>query len=202
MNIKKLIAIAAASAFILLPYARTEKTKHIRPVTASAESHALGDVNGDTMIDGKDASRILVIYSQLSAGVPVAVGLDEFNASDVDADGRLTAKDASHILAYYSYLSTGGTSDITTYIRSAVQPEATTAPATTAPAQTTTSATGYTVLSPTLGIPAVTLTATGDDSVKLSWDKVEDAERYNLDFSQKADFSFINTSVSTNVTSY
>lgn len=204
MNKKKLLAVLSALAIAFLPALRAESTEYKRVITAdAADEHRLGDVNGDGKVDGKDASEVLAVYSQLSSGIPVEVSDGAFYTSDVDADGKMTAKDASHILAYYSYLSTGGTEDISTFIKakSETSPEVTTAPVTTSPTQTTT-ASPRTIITPTLAVPSVTLTQSGENEVKITWDKIEGAEAYRIEFSPKSDFSFINSVVTITSTSY
>ena len=72
----------------------------------------MGDVNGDGMVDSKDATDILAEYSRLSTGADAE--FDELQAvvGDVSVDGRNDSMDASKILSHYSVVSTGGTDSI------------------------------------------------------------------------------------------
>ena len=72
----------------------------------------MGDVNGDGMVDSKDATDILAEYSRLSTGADAE--FDELQAvvGDVSVDGRNDSMDASKILRHYSVVSTGGTDSI------------------------------------------------------------------------------------------
>lgn len=59
----------------------------------------MGDVNGDDVVDGKDASEILSSYAKASAGAePTADTI----LSDFNFNGKVDAADASAILRYYS----------------------------------------------------------------------------------------------------
>jgi len=65
---------------------------------------ALGDINGDGMIDSNDASAVLEDYARASTGGESA--LDK-NAADINGDGIIDSNDASIMLAYYAAVSTG-----------------------------------------------------------------------------------------------
>jgi|GEM_PF-3112837 len=67
---------------------------------------ALGDFNGDGVINAIDASDILTIYSLVSTGVRGGPTLEELVGGDVNGDGIIDALDASGILDYYSYVQT------------------------------------------------------------------------------------------------
>lgn len=69
---------------------------------------ALGDPNGDEMIDSSDASMALIEYSAMSTGKKSTLTSAEKKAADVNKDDAVDSSDASLILQYYSYLSTGG----------------------------------------------------------------------------------------------
>lgn len=73
------------------------------------EELALGDVNGDNIINATDSSAILSTYALLQTGQECELTAAQIKAADINGDGRLDARDASDALRYYSYLSTGGT---------------------------------------------------------------------------------------------
>ncbi len=68
--------------------------------------YALGDVNGDGVVDSSDASAVLAYYSVASTGKQSDWDDERISAGDADGDGKTDSSDASYILAYYSYLST------------------------------------------------------------------------------------------------
>ncbi|MBO7396062.1 MAG: hypothetical protein J6U16_08110 [Ruminococcus sp.] len=75
-----------------------------------------GDVNSDGMVDGRDASSILIEYSAASSGKS-KLNSEQRKLADVDANGKVDSKDASYVLGFYSYLSAGGReTDITKWI--------------------------------------------------------------------------------------
>jgi hypothetical protein len=68
---------------------------------------ALGDFDGNGILDAVDASKILGSYAKYSTGL--AVPTDEDKAvCDVNRDGFIDSVDASKVLAFYAYISTGG----------------------------------------------------------------------------------------------
>ncbi len=72
-------------------------------------TYCVGDVNNDMIIDAKDASEILSIYSTLSTSGTITLPESIQKAADINLDKFIDSKDASEILAYYSYASTGET---------------------------------------------------------------------------------------------
>jgi hypothetical protein len=75
----------------------------------------MGDANGDSIVDAKDASTVLAEYSNLSVGNEQTFSNKQTASADINFDGKSDAKDASSILGYYSYLSTGGDKSIMEY---------------------------------------------------------------------------------------
>ena len=59
----------------------------------------MGDVNGDGIVDGKDASAVLASYARASAGDEPTV---DPVLSDFNFNGRTDAVDASAIISYYA----------------------------------------------------------------------------------------------------
>lgn len=74
----------------------------------------LGDVNGDTKIDSKDAVLILKSYADSLA--EKNSDIDKISA-DVNEDSSVDSKDAVLILRYYAATLTGYTKDITEFIK-------------------------------------------------------------------------------------
>ena len=62
----------------------------------------VGDVNGDSVIDGKDASMTLTEYALVSAGKSGRFNKNQELAADYNSDGVVDGKDASAILSYYA----------------------------------------------------------------------------------------------------
>lgn len=75
--------------------------------SASAADNALGDVNGDGMVDSSDATKILMEYSALSVKGGSTLSSAQKKAADADKNGRIDASDSSLVMQYYAYLSTG-----------------------------------------------------------------------------------------------
>jgi hypothetical protein len=72
--------------------------------TTSAQT--AGDVNGDGMVDARDASMILVYYAKMSTGGEGGFTEEQKKAADLNGDGFIDAKDASAVLAIYAKAST------------------------------------------------------------------------------------------------
>ena len=66
----------------------------------------MGDSNGDNIVDGKDASNVLTMYSKMSVG-NYSISSDLKQKCDVNCDNIIDGKDASEILSYYSCTSVG-----------------------------------------------------------------------------------------------
>lgn len=73
--------------------------------TTSEKIYALGDPNGDGLINAVDASVVLGMYANLSTDKDTSTPQQKI-AADVNEDGSIDALDASAILSYYCYLST------------------------------------------------------------------------------------------------
>ena len=141
MDIKRITACLVTSVLTLAAIGSPSGLgRYAVSVNAGSTALSIGDVNGDSGVDAKDASEILVEYSRLSTGAASAFSEQARAAADVNRDGMTDAKDASLILAYYSYVSTGGSDSPESYF--SPSPETTTTTTltttTTAPATTTT----------------------------------------------------------------
>ena len=222
MKMKKYVAILTAFLIFILPFFSTYDSEYSYKIVAVAiETYSLGDVNGDKLVDGKDASKVLGEYSSISAGGTSTLTSVEASSADVDNDGIITAKDASHILRYYAFCSTGGREDIKTFLNEKSDPETNTdvPPTSTSQKQTVTvtTTTGtsneQTLVVTTepstiwdhsseLSVPSVTIQITSESSLDLSWEKVDDATNYSIEFSKQSDFSFINLAISTSRIQY
>lgn len=66
----------------------------------------LGDVDGNGKVDASDASRILIMYADISTGRAESFDEDTMLRSDIDRNGKTDASDASLVLQYYAALST------------------------------------------------------------------------------------------------
>ena len=65
---------------------------------------SLGDVNGDSKVDSKDAVLILKSYAEELASGKKTVSAD---FGDVNSDGKVDSKDAVWVLKYYAETLTG-----------------------------------------------------------------------------------------------
>lgn len=66
-----------------------------------------GDVDGDGIITGSDATVVLAEYTRLSSEQEGSFTSYQFAAADVDNDGIITGSDATTILRWYTDLSSG-----------------------------------------------------------------------------------------------
>lgn len=87
-------------------------------LAAGAESGGLGDVNGDSAIDGRDASAVLAEYTALSVDKPASFTDAQMKAADVNSDGIVDGRDATIILTYYAKTSSGLTDSFEQYLAS------------------------------------------------------------------------------------
>jgi len=88
------------------------KNKLFLPQTKSitiqvGEMPAMGDVNGDNVVNASDASDVLSSYANFSSGKGHTLEGFKFQAADVNYDGYVDASDASRILEYYANISSG-----------------------------------------------------------------------------------------------
>ncbi len=81
-------------------------------------SYTLGDVNGDKIIDGRDATDILTDYAKSSTGQDSKYNEEQKTAADVNKDNIIDGRDASAILSYYAKTSVGEKITLEEYIDS------------------------------------------------------------------------------------
>ena len=66
----------------------------------------LGDVNGDKILDARDATAILTEYAHTSTVDGKSIfNDDQKKAADVNKDGILDARDATAVFSFYVYTS-------------------------------------------------------------------------------------------------
>ncbi|MBQ9899019.1 MAG: hypothetical protein IJM44_06155 [Ruminococcus sp.] len=71
--------------------------------TTQPTAPALGDVNADGLIDGADASLILVYNAESADGISILLDAAQLLRADVNRDGLTDGADASMILAFNAY---------------------------------------------------------------------------------------------------
>ena len=81
-------------------------------------SYTLGDVNGDKIIDGRDATDILTDYAKSSTGQDSKYNEEQKTAADVNKDNIIDGRDATAILSYYAKTSVGEKITLEEYIDS------------------------------------------------------------------------------------
>ena len=84
--------------------ASAKKKLIVEKTTAVVEKPAKGDTNGDGIINAVDASKVLIMYTEISAGGEITDS-QVFEVCDINKDGKINAVDASLILAYYANLA-------------------------------------------------------------------------------------------------
>ncbi|MDY3257863.1 MAG: leucine-rich repeat protein, partial [Ruminococcus callidus] len=81
--------------------------------TTTTLTQSLGDMNGDSKIDSKDAVLVLKSYAEsLASGGNGSVTIEQ---GDVNKDGKVDSKDAVLILRYYAATLTGFTGTISEF---------------------------------------------------------------------------------------
>lgn len=133
-----------------IPTTTTTTTTTAAPTTTSQQpttSLSKGDVTGDSIIDGRDASSILTYYAQMSTEQIGSFNEYQIQAADVNGDNIIDARDASLVLTFYAYTSTGHSMTLDEYISEMNNP--TTSAMTTTVTTTTTSKTTETTTTTT-----------------------------------------------------
>ena len=91
----------------------TTTTTTTTPVNGSL---ADGDVDGNNIIDGRDASAVLTEYAKTSTGAKQSFSDAQMKAADVTKDNIVDGRDASAILTYYAKISAGQDVKLTDFI--------------------------------------------------------------------------------------
>ncbi len=76
----------------------------------------LGDINGDNIIDGRDATDVLTNYAKTSTGQDTKYSEKQLKSADANNDGVVDGRDATLILTFYAYISTGNSISFEGYI--------------------------------------------------------------------------------------
>ena len=80
--------------------------------------YSLGDVNGDNIIDGRDATDILTEYAKTSTGQKSKYSEEQKKAADVNNDVIIDGRDATNILTYYAKISVGEKMTLEQFVKS------------------------------------------------------------------------------------
>lgn len=115
MTASRIIAAAVALTLVGGTYIseapRQFNTEIIACAADESSAFVLGDVDGNGLIDARDASAVLTEYAKLSTEKGGSFSSEEVKAADVDKNGLVDARDASSILGYYAYTSTTSTNE-------------------------------------------------------------------------------------------
>lgn len=85
---------------------------------SGSQTYTLGDTDGNSVVDGRDASLILTEYARTSVGKSGTFTDMQNKAADVDENTIVDGRDASWILSYYAYISVnGGDMDLLRFIK-------------------------------------------------------------------------------------
>lgn len=82
----------------------------------AVSDRALGDVSGNGIIDGVDASNVLSDYAKRSANQDGILDKAQLIAADVNGNLQVDGVDASIILSYYAYISSHDNISIIEYM--------------------------------------------------------------------------------------
>ena len=87
-------------------------------IGAGGQGYVLGDVDGNGVIDGTDASLVLSVYAETSVGTDSRLTDSQTLAADADENHIVDGSDASWILSYYAYISVhgGGEMDLRSFV--------------------------------------------------------------------------------------
>ena len=69
-------------------------------LSLSDTEQSVGDVNGDGIINSKDATMILIAAAKQGTGRETELTASQQKAADVNGDGKINASDATVILRY------------------------------------------------------------------------------------------------------
>ena len=88
-------------------------------IGAGGQGYVLGDVDGNGVIDGADASLVLSVYAETSVGTDSRLTDSQTLAADADENHIVDGSDASWILSYYAYISVhgGGEMDLRRFVK-------------------------------------------------------------------------------------
>ena len=79
--------------------------------------NALGDINGDTVMNASDAARILIAAAKIGAGDSAGLATDQKTAADVNSDGSINASDAAIILIYAAAIGAGQDVNLNDFVK-------------------------------------------------------------------------------------
>ena len=97
----------------------TETSTTTATITTTPTENAvytLGDVNGDGIVDGRDATDVLTEYAKTSIGQESKYNEEQKKAADTNNDDVIDGRDATLILTFYAYISTGHSMSMAEYI--------------------------------------------------------------------------------------
>ena len=82
------------------------KGEYAPPLKIAVSDRALGDVNDDGILDGRDATAVLTDYAKVSANKDSIFNKAQSIAADVNGNLVVDGVDATILLTYYAYNST------------------------------------------------------------------------------------------------
>ena len=86
------------------------------PLTIAVTDRALGDVNDDGIVDGKDATAVLTDYALSSANKEGKLTKAQLIAADVNGNVIVDGNDATKILSYYAFTSASNEGSFIDYL--------------------------------------------------------------------------------------
>ena len=96
----------------------TSTTTESTATSIEIAKYSLGDVTGDSIIDGRDATDVLTDYAKTSTGQTSEYTEEQKKSADVNNDNIIDGRDATAILTYYAKTSVGETMTLEEYIGS------------------------------------------------------------------------------------
>ena len=77
---------------------------------------ALGDVNGDGVVNAEDANEVLIAAAKYGTSGKTGLSEEDAAAADIDDNSLINANDANAILRYATAVGTGGKEKITDFV--------------------------------------------------------------------------------------
>ena len=105
MKLKRTLTAAAAVMLLLFPTLQA----------CAEDAPALGDLNGDGLVNASDAADVLIAAAKLGAAGEHGLTEAQAAAADLNADGVINASDAALILGYAAYIGAGGDMSVQLY---------------------------------------------------------------------------------------
>lgn len=104
------------------PWDITATDKTSKTVAFHLNASIEGDVTGDGVVDGMDATAVLTAYAKDSVGKETGLTDKQMEIADVNGDKVVDGMDATLLLTYYAYISVGNNVTLSDFIKMKAEP--------------------------------------------------------------------------------